>query len=346
MDKVSPLCFRESYEGLPEAMREAGFSHDKKRRMCIVTDSNVAALYLDAVKEVTGCKDAFIFEAGEERKHLGTLSEIYAKFLDLGLDRKSVVFALGGGVTGDLAGFAAATYMRGTALVQLPTSLLAQVDAGVGGKTAVDFGGVKNLIGAFYQPNLVYMNLRTLDTLPQQEFISGMGEVVKHGLIGDGEYYKYLRENAEAIKRREPEVMREVVAGSCRIKAAVVEQDEKEQGLRETLNFGHCVGHAVESLSDYQMPHGHCVAIGMAAALKISRQQGSISEAEEAEAVALMQTFGLPTNTDYPTDAIHAVMQKDKKNQNGKMRVVLLEKIGKAYTDESIGMKWKSLDIF
>ena len=319
------IFFCESYGGLKEVI--------KNRKICIVTDSNVASLYLDDVKKILGDVPSFVFPAGEINKNINTLQEIYKCFLANKMDRRSAVVALGGGVVGDLAGFAAATFMRGLDFVQLPTSLLAQVDAGVGGKTAVDFDGVKNLIGAFHQPKLVYINLSTLNTLPKEEFTSGMGEVVKHGLIGDADYYEYLHKHCGNIKNLEPESMKQVVAGSCKIKASVVAADEKETGPREVLNFGHCVGHAIESLSEYSIPHGCCVALGMCAALRLSHIDG----AEVKRAVKLMEAFGLPTSqADYKPEKIIETMYKDKKTIDDTLRVVLLKKIGEAYTDNTV----------
>ena len=329
-----PIYFRRSYSDLQEALKNVGLSGC---RVCIVTDSNVAPLYLDAVKEVLGNPPAFIFKAGESQKHMGTLQEMYKCFLTHKLDRRSVVIALGGGVVGDLAGFAAATFMRGVDFIQLPTSLLAQVDASVGGKTAIDFEGVKNLVGAFHQPRLVYINLATLDTLPHQEFVSGMGEVIKHGLIGDEAYYNYLQDNFQAIQDLDPEALLKVVAGSCKIKEAVVSKDEKEVGIREILNFGHCVGHAVESLSNYSLPHGQCVAIGMCAVLRLSLKMGHITQEEMERAIKLMKAFDLPISSiGYEPEKILATMYKDKKTINDTLRVVLLKKIGNAYTDSAV----------
>jgi len=328
-----PIYFRHTYEDLSDVLSQADLLG---RKICIVTDSNVAPLYLDIVKKALGQPPSFVFEAGEMQKHTNTLQEMYACFLDYKLDRHSVIIALGGGVVGDLAGFAAATFMRGIAFVQLPTSLLAQVDASVGGKTAIDFKGVKNLIGAFYQPRLVYINLTTLETLPRQEFISGMGEVIKHGLIDNSDYYQYLQEHRQAIYNLEPEALLQVVAGSCRIKAAVVAKDERETGLRETLNFGHCVGHAVESLSEYSLPHGQCVSIGMCTALRLSLKMEYITLEEMNLAIKLMKDFDLPIATDYAPEKILTTMYKDKKTINDTLRVVLLKKIGVAYTDSTI----------
>ena len=333
-ENAYPIYFCRSYSDLHETFKNTGLLG---RKICIVTDTNVASLYLDTVKEALGGAPAFIFKVGEAQKHMGTLQEMYKSFLAYKLDRHSIIVALGGGVAGDLAGFAAATFMRGVDFVQLPTSLLAQVDASVGGKTAIDFENVKNLIGAFHQPRLVYINLTALSTLPHQEFVSGMGEVIKHGLIGDEVYYRYLQDNCQAIKDLDPEAMLQVVAGSCRIKERVVSKDEKEAGLREILNFGHCVGHAVESLSNYSLPHGQCVAIGMCAVLRLSLKMGHITQEETEQAVKLMKAFDLPTTTTgYEPEKILAAMYKDKKTINDVLRVVLLKKIGEAYTDNTV----------
>ena len=342
---MSKIYIRHSYDDLSSAMGKAGLvGHGRK--LCIVSDSNVAQLYLDTVCQALGKVPSFVFEAGEAQKHLGTIQDMYSFFLANKLDRKSVVIALGGGVVGDMAGFAAATYMRGVSVVQLPTSLLAQVDASVGGKTGVDFSGVKNLVGAFHQPEMVYMNLATLNTLPEDEFVSGMGEVIKHGLIGDASYYKYLQDNREAIKLLEPTAIHEVVEGSYRIKSAVVAADEKEAGPREVLNFGHCVGHAIESLLHYTVPHGKCVAMGMYVAMRLSR----LSQDDIDRAVQLLVFFGLPTEMKdcaledilpkdiLPKDILD-YMYKDKKTQSDTLRIVLLKKIGEAYTDNTISNK-------
>ena len=332
------IIFRHSYDNLAEAVRNVNLAG---RKFCIISDSNVASLYMENVKKALGDMPSFVFKAGETQKHLGTIEEMYKFFLTHTLDRQSVVFALGGGVVGDMAGFAAATYMRGISVIQLPTTLLAQVDAGLGGKTGVDFAGVKNLIGAFHQPSLVYTNLSTLNTLPQSEFFSGMAEVIKHGLIADMEYYQYLINNQEAIKNLDPLVMEDVVIGSCKIKSQVVAKDEKEAGLREILNFGHCVGHAIESLSEYSIPHGKCVAIGMCAALRLSQicNEGKtpISPDDYKKAVDLMKFFELPVKIEgYSLSDILANMYKDKKTRSGNLRIVLLKKIGEAYTDNTL----------
>jgi len=328
--KPYPIYFRDSFEDLKGALNFGG-------KTCIITDNNVAPLYLKPVREILGNAPAFIFEAGEANKNMQTLQDIYSFFLENKMDRRSVAVALGGGVVGDICGLAAATYMRGIKFVQVPTSLLAQVDASVGGKTAVDFSGVKNLIGAFHQPSLVYINVKTLETLPEEEFVSGMGEVIKHGLIGGREYFDLIRESIE--DKQDYAKIAQLVKGSCEIKAKVVEADEKEGGLREILNFGHCVGHAIENVSGYSIPHGHSVALGMCAALYISNEKGDITDDEAEQAINLMEEFGLPTNLDeYEIKDIISEMFKDKKVIDDKLRIVLLSKPGEAYTAESVAI--------
>lgn len=334
---IYPIYIENSFSRLPAAFQEAGLTG---RKICVVTDSNVAPLYLrqviDALAGSAGTVSTVQFEAGENHKHLETVSRFYDVFLANKLDRKSVVVALGGGVTGDMAGFAAATYMRGISFVQIPTTLLSQVDAGVGGKTGVDYRGVKNLIGAFYQPHFVYMNIHTLSTLPEEEFQSGMGEVIKHGLL-DNDYNRFLHTHKAAIRARESEALRDTAAGSCRVKAAVVSQDEREtaSGLRETLNLGHTFGHAVESLCEYTLPHGVCVGIGLCAALHLSVLLGGASQALLDETEALLTYFGLPTRApELDPDVVYAHMLTDKKTHNDHLRLILIDEQNRAYTNE------------
>lgn len=320
------MYFRNSYADLGTVFT------DKNRKICIITDDNVRPLYLDAVKKSLGNVPVFTIIAGENSKNLATLEAIYRFFMEIKLDRNSIVFALGGGVVGDLAGFAAATFMRGIDYVQLPTTLIAQVDSGIGGKTAVNLGNIKNIVGAFHQPKWIYINISTLNTLPRREFISGMGEVVKHALISTyNDYFGYLHKNYQAINRLDYDCMLHVVETSCRIKRKIVENDEKETiGLRTILNFGHCVGHALESLSNYTLTHGVCVAIGMYAALKMS----SIAESEIDDIISLFNKFELPHKLEgYAAEEILSFMYKDKKTLNDSLRVVLLEKIGSPYVE-------------
>ena len=294
------------------------------RKICVVSDSNVAELYYG---EVAGCLAEIsdvrpcVFPAGEENKNLDTVKDIYSFLQQNRFDRKSVIVALGGGVAGDVAGFAAATFMRGIPHVQIPTTLLAKVDSSVGGKTGVDFNGAKNLVGAFWQPRFVYQNIETLKTLDGRQFNSGMAEAVKHGLIYDKNYFEFILENKERVKS--PDVLKKLVYGSNKIKAEVVSKDEKETGLREILNFGHTFGHAIETLSGFSLLHGEAVAAGMILALKYS----GVSDR------GILKYFNLDadlTNTKYKPEKMLETMLMDKKVKNNIINIVYLEELGKA----------------
>ena len=242
-----------------------------------------------------------------------------------------MLVALGGGVTGDLTGFAAATYLRGIDFVQVPTSLLAQVDSSIGGKTGVDYQSYKNMIGAFYMPKLVYINIGTLTSLSERQYHSGLGEVIKHGLIRDKAYYQWIKEHKEELAERKPEAMAEMVEGSCRIKRAVVEEDPKEKGIRALLNFGHTLGHSLEKLMSFSLTHGECVAIGTLLATGISRSRRYINEEEYREIRELYSYFNfpqLPSSLDM-RDVIKET-HHDKKMEHGQINFVLLDKIGEA----------------
>lgn len=254
---IYDIVLTQSFDGLKEAVSCLPV---KEHKICIVTDSNVAPLYLEEVRAVLAgcCKSVsvFTFPAGEENKHLDTVRNLYEHLILERFDRKDMLAALGGGVVGDLCGFAAATYLRGVDFIQIPTTLLSQVDSSIGGKTGVDFDAYKNMVGAFHMPRLVYANLRTLLTLPEEQFSSGMGEVVKHGLIKNREYYQWLKDNREGIAARNLDLCQAMVYESCMIKKRVVEEDPTEQGERALLNFGHTLGHAVEKLENFTMHHG------------------------------------------------------------------------------------------
>lgn len=334
--KEYPIHIEQSFDGLLTAIKAAGLDN---RKLCIVTDSNVSQLYLDSFKKLfLGDVPAFIFEAGEDSKNLTTITECYEFFINNRLDRKSVVLALGGGVTGDMAGFAAATFMRGISFVQIPTTLLSMVDSSVGGKVGVDFLGGKNLIGAFYQPDFVYINTSTLKTLPPCQFASGMAEAVKHGFIRSSSYLYMITENRQAIKSLDENALKELILGSCKIKADVVSQDEKESGLREILNFGHTFGHAVETLLSFTLSHGECVSLGMVCALYLSLKKGNISYEDFENARNTLKFFDLPIKIEgLNPDDIYNQMFLDKKTKNNKLSLVLLSKIGSAYTTSDCG---------
>lgn len=250
-EPIYDIFFANDFNSLPELLAGHG---NADRRVCIVTESNVAPLYLDEIRnQLDGkCKEliSIIFEAGESQKNLDTVKMIYEKLILAKFDRKDLLVALGGGVTGDITGFTAATYLRGIDFVQIPTSLLAQVDSSIGGKTGVDFDSYKNMVGAFHMPKLVYINVSTLTTLSDEQFISGMGEIIKHGLIKDSAYFDWLIENHDRILARDKDVLMEMIRVSCNIKRVVVENDPTEKGDRALLNFGHTLGHAIERYLD------------------------------------------------------------------------------------------------
>ncbi len=310
-----PICFEENFSNLAQAMRAEGLVD---RKICIVTDSNVGPLYESAVEEVlrkvSSDISVFTFEAGEKNKNLDTVSSLYQTLIQNGLDRKSLLVALGGGVVGDLTGFGAATYLRGIDFIQIPTTLLAQVDSSVGGKTGVDFQQYKNMVGAFHQPKLVYMNLSTLTTLPAEQFACGMGEILKTGLICDGEFFRFVCREQESIKALDMKLIAAMVRRCCEIKAGVVERDPKEQGERALLNLGHTVGHAVEKLKNFTLLHGQCVGAGLVAAAYLSMKRGLLNEQEYQEICRGCADYDLPIHVDglIPQDVL-AATKKDKK---------------------------------
>lgn len=302
----------------------------------VVTNPVVGALYLDAALaslEAAGFAPRTVeIPDGEVHKTVETWHRLVEDLLAVGVDRTTPVVALGGGVTGDVAGFAAATVLRGVPLVQVPTSLLAMVDSAVGGKTGVNSPRGKNLVGAFHQPRLVYAAMSVLSTLDEAEMRCGLGEVVKHGVIRDPELFEFCASHAESIRARDADAMAVLVERSCRVKAAVVAADEREQGLRSILNFGHTVGHAVETaLGHGHLRHGECVAIGMVAEARWAASQG-YCRAEVPEAVAqvlieLGMPVGLPEAVDL--DRLRAAASFDKKVARGTLRTAVLERIGR-----------------
>lgn len=315
------------------------------RRCVVISDDNVEALYADRVRtlaEAAGAADcaAAVFPAGEPHKTLETVRRLYSDCIKAGLNRKSVVLALGGGVPGDIAGFVAATYMRGIDFVQLPTTLLAMVDSSVGGKVGVDLPEGKNLVGAFHQPRLVIADVKTLDTLPQRELRCGLAEVVKYGMIMDQAFFAKLEADSQALVRRDPARMTDVVCHCCRLKADVVRRDEREDGCRAILNYGHTFGHALETLTGYErLNHGEAVAIGMAMAMDLAIATGRIPKGAGQRQDALLAALHLPTRLTgsglAPRQVLQA-MRHDKKALNGKLRLVLPQAIGQVEVIDSI----------
>ena len=335
---IYSIILDQSFGGLAAEVEKLG---TQRRKLCIVTDSNVADLYLDEVRRLLSpvCRqvDSFVFPAGEEQKNLDTVRKLYQVLIQKEYDRNDMLAALGGGVTGDLCGFAAATYLRGISFIQIPTTLLAQVDSSIGGKTGVDFDSYKNMVGAFHMPKLVYTNVKTLLTLPDDQFISGMGEVVKHGLIRNEEYYRWLAENADAIMERKLSLCQKMILESNRIKRDVVEQDPTEKGQRALLNFGHTLGHAIEKKKDFSMAQGCCVAVGFLAAARISQMRGFLTEADMEELRNVMKNFGLPLTVEIPDAAeVLDAVKHDKKMDSGVIKFILLKKVGEAYVDRTV----------
>ncbi|MBR1877286.1 MAG: 3-dehydroquinate synthase [Lachnospiraceae bacterium] len=333
------IILEKDFSGLEGAVKELGY---EKRRMCIVTDSNVSDLYASEVerelKSIALTVTVFVFEAGEENKNLDTVRKLYTHLIENRFDRKDVLIALGGGVVGDLTGFAAATFLRGIDFIQLPTTLLSCTDSSIGGKTGVDLDSYKNMVGAFYMPRLVYMNLSALESLSARQFASGMAEVIKHGLIRDESYYEYIVNNFNEINDREVDVLKKVIKRSLEIKRDVVEKDPTEQGERALLNFGHTIGHAIEKYSDFKLTHGECVALGSIAACYISYKRQQLSTEEFYEIRDMYLPFFLPIslNDDADADEILKLTKSDKKMQGNRLKFILLKKPGKAVIDTTV----------
>jgi len=312
------------------------------RNICIVSESNVAPYYanflIDNIQKLCKKVTLYVFDAGEASKNLDTVYGVYEHLITNGFDRNDMILALGGGVVGDLAGFTASTYLRGIRFVQLPTSLLSQVDSSIGGKTGVDYKGYKNMVGAFYQPSLVYMNLSTLKTLPEREYLSGMGEIIKHGFIKNRDYLYWLKDNADAIKNLDFEAMEYMIFNSCIVKKNVVESDPKETlGERALLNFGHTLGHAIEKCCNFSMLHGECVSLGMISALKISEDKGYISDDDYNFGINLLELYKLPVDIKgISKDEVINTTKYDKKMDGDKIKFILLEELGNAIINKEI----------
>lgn len=332
------IVINQGFDSITEEFDKLGI---KGIKLGIVTDSNVGPIYAEQLKEVlerTGNRVyIFTIPAGETNKNLDVVQTVYTYLIEEHFERRDMIVALGGGVVGDLAGFTAATYLRGIDFIQVPTSLLAQVDSSIGGKTGVDFAKYKNMVGAFHMPRLVYINIDTLSTLSVRLFNSGFGEIIKHGLIKNREYFDYLDTNYEHIKTLEPEYIMETVYGSCLIKADVVNNDPTEKGERALLNFGHTLGHAVEKLMNFSLYHGECVALGMICASYISKERGYISEDDYVAIKKMLKKYGFPTKVEgLDIFSILEVSKSDKKMENGVVKFILLKQLGDAIIDKTV----------
>ena len=329
-DPIYDICMETSFEGLKGEL--AAF-HLEKRKICIVTDSNVAFLYLDKVKEILSqcCSmvSVFIFPAGEEHKNLDTVRMLYEHLILEHFDRKDMLAALGGGVTGDLCGFAAATYLRGIDFIQIPTTLLAQVDSSVGGKVAIDLQAGKNLAGAFWQPKGVLIDPDCLNTLSDRAFSDGMAEVIKYGCIRDREFFELL--DRCGSRAGVMDHIEQVICTCCDLKRQVVLQDERDTGLRMTLNFGHTIGHAFELAGHYETwTHGQGVAAGMNWAAQLGVGLG-ITPPEVVEQIrSILNKFGLPQDIPCPWETMTEAVGLDKKRTGDSITLILLERLGQA----------------
>ena len=338
-----PIFIGETLLNQPELIRP----YIRGKKVCIVTNSTVAKLYLQKLQSTFSHLNtsSFIINEGEQFKSMDTFNAILDHLLTQKVDRNSTVIALGGGVVGDVAGFAAASCLRGINFIQMPTTLLAQVDSSVGGKTGVNHSSGKNLIGAFYQPSCVVADLDTLDTLTQREFSAGMAEVIKYGLISDAAFFQWIESNIDQIRQKNKQHLTHIVARSCEIKAQVVSEDEKEQGLRAILNFGHTFGHTIEAALKYKgWLHGEAISAGMVMASALSAELGHVDGSTVKRITQLFQQFELPVTppASMTLEQMKTLMLSDKKTLDSVIRLVLLKRLGQAYVTNDYPVK--SLD--
>ena len=302
--------------------------------MMIITDANVAEIaggrMLELIRSNGFKVELAAFPGGEDHKNLATIGALTERMAEIGLDRHSTVIALGGGIPGDVAGFAASVYMRGIRYIQVPTTLLAQVDSSVGGKTGVNLPQGKNLVGTFHQPSLVFIDVSFIKTLPEREYLTGLAEVIKYGIIWDSSFFGFLEQNQTAIGSRDPECLQQMVHRCCAIKADIVAQDETEGGIRALLNLGHTFGHALEALTGYRRyNHGEAVAIGIVLGARLAAESGRLSPGDHDRIKSLIFSLGLPTTYErLASDDIITQMRRDKKSVGGRLQLVLPTRIG------------------
>ncbi|MGN0151506.1 MAG: 3-dehydroquinate synthase [Wujia sp.] len=332
------IVYSDNFNRLPSLLNDLGY---QDRKICVVSETNVASLYMDAIllSIKPCCKKAvnFVFPEGEQSKNLNVVRDLYEFLILEKFDRKDLLIALGGGVVGDLTGFTAATYLRGIDFIQIPTSLLSQVDSSIGGKTGVDFDSYKNMVGAFHMPKLVYINLNVLQTLNERQFCSGMGEIIKHGLIRNAEYFEWLCANQTQIMDRQTDVLAEMIRESNIVKKDVVEHDPTEKGERALLNFGHTLGHAIEKYMNFEYLHGECVFIGCMLATIISYNKGNITAEDKNKILKALSVYHVPElPADMDIERVISYTKNDKKVVGDTIKFILLRNIGDAYIDLNV----------
>lgn len=339
-ERSYPIYIQPGLLGSPAQLSE----HIKTNKVVIVTNDTVDPLYSASIEQALAHLDwqKFVLPDGEGYKTLDSFEKISSFLLEVEASRDTTLLALGGGVIGDLTGFVAACFQRGIPFIQLPTTLLSQVDSSVGGKTAVNHPLGKNMIGAFYQPVAVFIDTQSLNTLPEREFAAGMAEVIKYGVIYDGEFFSWLEENVEKLRALDPEVIQYAIFRCCQIKAEIVAQDEKESGIRALLNLGHTFGHAIEAEMGYgNWLHGEAVAAGTILASEAAYHKGWLSASEVCRIKQLMEAFSLPVKApeqmNYQSFMQH--MKHDKKVKAGKIRFVLPESIGQAVVTDDLNQE-------
>jgi 3-dehydroquinate synthase len=324
-----PIYITDCYRELSKVTGKTGISG----KICVITDKNVAQYqygdFVECLEEYNDKIYKYVIEPGEKSKNLDTVRDIYRFLVQNRFDRNSAIVALGGGVVGDISGFVAATFLRGIKYIQVPTSLLAQADSSVGGKTGVDFEGSKNMVGAFYQPIFVFVNVSSLKTLPDNEIRTGLAETLKHGLIMDPDFFEYVDYNIERLFNRNTEVLLYIAKMNCTIKGRVVEQDETEQGLRAVLNLGHTIGHAIESMTDFSLSHGECVSIGINGAFRLATLLEMVDEYSAVKVCDTLCKAGLPLKMrGLDVEKVYRQMFYDKKVNAGRLKFVLPKRIG------------------
>ena len=337
--KIYDIAYSKDFKGIIDFSKE--FNKSLSKKICIVSDSKVASYHMDAILDVVKNSYSkvisYVFPEGEQSKNLDTVRKLYTLLIEEKFDRNDMLLALGGGVTGDMCGFTAATYLRGIDFIQVPTSLLADVDSSIGGKTGVDFDQYKNMVGAFHMPRLVYINLSTLDTLDKRQFFSGMGEVVKSALIRNADFYNWLKDNISSLSsedKLDPDKAFYIINQCNKIKKAVVENDPHEKtGERALLNFGHTLGHALEKYMNFELLHGECVSIGCILATIISENKGYLTHDKAEDIIAhIKDNYCLPVlPTDIDIERIVLNTRNDKKVSGNSIKFILLRDIGEAF---------------